>query len=236
MNNHIHLLNHFGNLIRKYPEHHYWISQIGTLAIKYPEKIDQIADCFSFGQIESKLWLIKELLNVTDDLGTVFTLAGWYGSLGGLLLADKRFRIIKVRSFDMDQSCADLADTMNRTPWVKDSWRFKASTANIVDFDYDITTYKTLRADNSEVELQDIPNTIINTSCEHIEPFDLWINLLPARQLLVLQSNNYYDGDGHVNCAANLAQFKSQCQLREVMFEGELKLDKYTRFMLIGRR
>ena len=67
MNNHIHLLNHFGNLIRKYPEHHYWISQIGTLAIKYPEKIDQIADCFSFGQIESKLWLIKELLNVTDD-------------------------------------------------------------------------------------------------------------------------------------------------------------------------
>jgi hypothetical protein len=77
---------------------------------------------------------------------------------------------------------------------------------------------------------------IINTSCEHLEKIGKWFGKIPAGTLLTLQSNNYFGIDGHVNCVETLAQFKRQVPIEDVMFEGEIELKKYTRFMLIGRR
>jgi hypothetical protein len=77
---------------------------------------------------------------------------------------------------------------------------------------------------------------VINTSCEHLAAFDSWYAAVPAGQLLVLQSNDYYAVAEHVNCVPDLAAFQAQAPLAEVLFAGTHRMRRYTRFMLIGRK
>jgi hypothetical protein len=193
-------------------------------------KIDD--DCFSRGQLESKIWLTKELKKTINDLGTVFLCAGWYATLSTMLF-EKGFRIEKLRSFDLDPSCVPIAKIFNK-PWLKDDWKFQASTADILDIDYDTHTFTVNRADGTECELTDIPNTIINTSCEHIKDFSKWFSKIPQGKLVVLQSNNYFEIEEHVNCVNSIDEFVSSAPMRHVMYSGELQLPKYKRFMVIG--
>jgi hypothetical protein len=82
-----------------------------------------------------------------------------------------------------------------------------------------------------------MPDTIINTSCEHIPNFKEWYNKIPAGKLVILQSNNFFELDEHINCVNDLDDFASQAPLSEILYEGELDLSKhvnYTRFMRIG--
>ena len=80
----------------------------------------------------------------------------------------------------------------------------------------------------------EIPNTIINTSCEHIENFDKWYNLIPKNKIVILQTNNYVEIEDHVNCSNSLEEFRIQTPMTTLLYEGELVLDKYTRYMRIG--
>lgn len=193
------------------------------------------ADAFSKGQIESKLWLLNTLKdNQICDLGLVYLLAGWYGLLGHMLLSDEKIKC-KIRSFDINSGCAAIAESFNRQ-YVLNNWQFKATTKDIHDIDYTSHKYKTLRANGTAVKLNESPNTIINTSCEHIQNFNGWYDKIPSSRLLILQSNNYYDLPEHVNCSFNLSDFKSKCQMSEVIYSGTLPTEKYDRFMLIGRK
>jgi hypothetical protein len=79
-------------------------------------------------------------------------------------------------------------------------------------------------------------DVVINTSCEHItqDQHDLWLSGMPHNSLLVLQSNNYHI-DEHVRTAESLDQFVKQSGI-DVMWQGQLKLPLYTRWMLIGKK
>ncbi len=77
---------------------------------------------------------------------------------------------------------------------------------------------------------------LINTSCEHLAEFGRWYERVPAGQRLVLQSNDYFACDQHVNCVADLAAFRAQAPMQEVLFAGERRMRRYVRFMLIGRK
>ena len=189
-------------------------------------------DCFSRGQLESKLWLVKELGKLKVDLGTVFLCAGWYATLATMLF-ESGIRINKIRSFDIDDSCRSIAETFN-SPWVKQDWKFKTITQDINEINFSMHTYNVKRADGSKCELSDSPDTIINTSCEHIENFSKWYDLIPIGKLVVLQNNNFFEVDEHVNCVNDLDDFASQSPLTEILYDNELKLPKYTRFMRIG--
>ena len=79
-----------------------------------------------------------------------------------------------------------------------------------------------------------MPHTIVNTSCEHIDNFKDWYNLLPESRLIILQSNNYFAIKEHVNCSNNLKEFSSSTPMQKVLYEGELDLGQYTRYMKIG--
>jgi hypothetical protein len=59
---------------------------------------------------------------------------------------------------------------------------------------------------------------------------------VPDGQRLVLQSNDYVSVAEHVNCVRDLAAFRAQAPMRDLLFEGERALRRYTRFMLIGRK
>ena len=189
-------------------------------------------DCFSRGQLQSKLWLVKELNRLDLDLGIVFLCAGWYATLATMLF-ESGIKINRIRSFDIDDSCYSIAETFNK-PWVKDEWRFKATTQDIFDIDFNLHTYLVKRADGSTCDLTESPNTIINTSCEHIENFDNWYAKIPQGKLVILQSNNYYEVEEHVNCVGSIEEFSTIAPMKDLLYSGELELPKYKRFMLIG--
>jgi hypothetical protein len=84
------------------------------------------------------------------------------------------------------------------------------------------------------VKLWDIPDTVINTSCEHIENFKDWYAGIPLGKLVILQSNNYFDLPEHVNCVKDSLHFAEMAPLSREYFTGGLELEKYTRYMRIG--
>ena len=157
---------------------------------KYKDDDSFNADCFSRGQLESKLWLVKELSELKVDLGTVFLCAGWYATLATMLF-ESNIKVDKVRSFDIDESCVDIAETFNK-PWFVDEWRFKSITQDIMDINYNEHDWQYWSNANNRMSypITDSPDTIINTSCEHIENFAEWYNLIPTGKLVVLQNNN----------------------------------------------
>tara|TARA_X000001036_G_C20647748_1_gene793722 strand:+ start:524 stop:1618 length:1095 start_codon:yes stop_codon:yes gene_type:complete len=189
-------------------------------------------DCFSRGQLKSKQWLIDTLTACEVELGTVFLCAGWYATLATMLF-ESNIKVDKVRSFDIDPSCRSIAETFNK-PWVKDEWLFKACTKDIMDINYEYESYEVQRADGTSCPLNDTPNTIINTSCEHIPNFKQWYDKIPAGRLVILQGNNYFEIEEHVNCATDLDDFSKMSPMEHVYYEGELELEKYKRYMKIG--
>ena len=202
---------------------------------------NKLKDALSEGQLNSKLWLLDKIKGI--DLGTVFICAGWYGTLATMMFEDENIYVDKIRSFDIDDSCWKIAEDLNE-PWKADNWIFKATTLDIVSF----FTYMLKEKSNTNGEYHyyttnvngeprlchEIPDTIINTSCEHIEKFTEWFNAIPKDKLVALQTNNYFDLPEHVNCVKDINEFKQQAPLRNIIYEGELKLEKYIRYMLIG--
>jgi hypothetical protein len=191
-------------------------------------------DCFSRGQLQSKLWLVKELEDCKINLGTVFLCAGWYATLATMLF-ESNIKVDKVRSFDIDPSCVNIAEVFNKS-WFVNQWQFKSITQDIMDIDYNTHTWHYWSNANNRMSypVTDSPDTIINTSCEHIANFDEWYAKVPNGKLVVLQSNNYYEVDEHVNCVDSIEEFAVKAPMNNILYSGDLELDKYTRFMLIG--
>lgn len=222
------LINFLNALEHLYPANNV-ISQLKRTLTMFPEVETELADAYSLGQIKSKEWLVEHL---PDQLGTVFICAGWYGTLASFMFEKCRNKFDKIRNFDIDPMCYKIADNINR-PWVIDGWQFKASSLDILDMEYP-TTHITYRANGTSLELTEMPDTIINTSCEHIENFQDWYNNIPDGKIVVLQTNNYFEIADHINCSTSLEQFASNTPMAEVLYQGELPLPKYTRFMRIG--
>ncbi len=207
-------------------------SLVGTFKTFHRLGIEYDKDCFSRGQLYSKMWLIEELSKVTNSLGTVFLCAGWYATLSTMLF-EKGFEIDVVRSFDIDPKCVQIAEIFNKK-WVMDDWKFKAAIEDIHNIDYSTHSYNVTRSDGSSCPLYDSPNTIINTSCEHIENFEEWYKSIPSGKLVILQTNNYFEIEDHVNCVNDLAEFEKMSPMEIQCFTGALPLEHYTRFMRIG--
>lgn len=191
-------------------------------------------DCFARGQLQSKQWLVQELERADVELGTVFLCAGWYATLSTMLF-ESNIKVDKVRSFDIDPSCVSIAETFNK-PWVMEDWKFQASVEDIHNINYNSHTYTVSRSDGTLCSLTDSPDTIINTSCEHISDFSTWYNSIPKGKLVVLQSNNYFEVDEHVNCVVDNNDFARMAPMTQELYAGHLDLEKYTRFMRIGFR
>lgn len=178
-----------------------------------------IAVALNGNQMASKRWLAESLFaTVGGNLGSVVILGGWFGALAAVLLHDGRFRIEHVLSIDIDPGCAPVAESLNDTHLR--TGRFASRTADMLEIDY--------AAEHADL--------VINTSCEHVAEFDRWYARVPDGQRLVLQSNDYVACREHVNCVTDLAAFRMQVPMRDVLFAGERRMKRYVRFMLIGRK
>lgn len=189
---------------------HHWMQ-----AIRQSPDPMRTMDAFWSGQLTSKEWLITNLRNHINKFVTIDIHGGWVGVLASMLFQTD-MPIKNIRSVDIDPSCEFIATNMNKIEEM--AGRFCAVTADMCE----------IRSD---------ADVVINTSCEHItqDQYDLWLSRMPHNSLLVLQSNNY-DIPEHVRTAATLEELKTQCNISNILWTGELELPLYTRWMIIGKR
>jgi hypothetical protein len=178
--------------------------------------------------------LVNELKKISVDLGVVFLCAGWYGTLATMIF-EAGLSIEKIRSFDIDESTESIAEIFNR-PWVIDGWKFKPVVQDIRDIDFEHHAYIVTKTAGDFETLYDSPDTIINTSCEHIENFEQWYAKIPSGKLVIMQCNNFKEIKEHVNTHDTLDSFADQTPLDVELYSGELDLGIYKRFMRIGYR
>lgn len=207
---------------------------------------DALTDAFSRGQLQSKIWLTDIVNELDIDLGKmIHVCAGWYGVLPALMF--ERLDIDgKIYSFDIDPSTDNPADTLNKE-YIIENMTFKSFIFDVRKFTYDkqsvpISHYKYSDAlqfekSNDLFEI-DKPSCIINTSCEHIEDFDTWFESIPSGMLVIMQNNNFVEHDDEtvVNTISSEKEWKNKLNLSEVLYSGTLELEKYQRYMIIGRK
>ena len=182
-----------------------------SASVENSPRYDEFRDMFSSGQIRSKEWLITELDKVVLNWNPLsMIIAGaWFGTLGMML--HKHFCNARITMMDIDPRCAEFIHHMI----------------------YNDDTLKCITADMYEHKYSE--HIIINTSCEHIPDLAHWISLLPKDRIVVLQSNNFYTGNGHVNCTDNIDSFIKQTGITDILYSGELAMPMYTRYMIIGK-
>ena len=213
-----------------YPENVFFKNLRSAIA-QYPSLITD--DFLSKGQIESKRWLVKELVNLSLNLGNVYLTPGWYGLLAQFL-TEQKLDYGFIRSFDIDPRSVEISDLLNRNLLI-DGWKFKATCQDIFNINYAEHAYTTVKNGNVTIPLIEVPDTIINTACEHFD-YLKWLKLIPSNKLLVLQNNDFSSCKEHIYCVTSLEEFKINCNLKEYYYTGVLKLDNYNRYMLIGRK
>ncbi len=177
-------------------------------------------DAMSRGQIRSKLWLIHELIrHELTRLGQVCICGGWYGILARLLLDHNQLHAHYVVSIDWDQYCSDIARELNMSYF---------NTDQFLDLTVDMCSV-------GDYKYQD---TIINTSCEHLNPdkFQRWWDLIPEGKLVVLQSNDFFSHHEHVNCVHHEDELRDSVPMTTVHYCGVMPTSKYNRFMVIGTK
>ena len=206
---------------------------------------DALTDAFSRGQLRSKKWLIDIVKALEIDLGdTIYVCAGWYGVLSALMF--ERIDAKNIYSFDIDPSTDNPADTLNKE-YIMNGMRFKSFVNDVRTLKYEpqilpINHYKYSDATEYEktkstLEIEG-PTCIINTSCEHIENFDEWFSGIPNGTLVIMQNNNFIEHDDEtvVNTIGDENEWSAKLNLSEVIFKGTLNLEKYDRYMVIGKK
>ena len=195
-------------------------------------KKHDLKDAISRGQILSKKWLIDHVYHL--DLGTVWLCAGWYATLATMMF-EAECNVKNIYSFDVDQYCVKIAEDCNK-PWVTNDWKFKATTADIYNLKYNTGEFVTKKSNGDEQSMWAPPDTIINTSCEHIDP-TYWAKRIPEGIRIIAQSNNMKHIKEHQHCVDTVEELLQQIQLTNIEFAGSLPLPGgYKRFMVIGHK
>ena len=173
--------------------------------------IQDVINSVNDNQIKNKLWLIDKLKPFLNIYtDPKIVIAAGWHGLLAHLLDDKE----NITSFDIDDKCAEIKL-------------------------FDNVHYKTNDIAKHNPENHDI---LICTSCEHITD-DLiltWIKRKRENSIVVLQSNDYFEIQDHINCKKNLSHFKKSLLKKaktkkidlKVINSYELEMPKYTRYML----
>jgi hypothetical protein len=188
---------------------HFWMN-----AIRESNNPMRTLDAFWSGQMKSKEWLIDNLEPFVTKPSRIAIHGGWVGVLASMIFQSK-IPARYIASVDIDPLCEHVATMMNKIE--EQDGKFKAIT-------HDMCT---------------VPvhgDVIINTSGEHItqEQYNTWLERMPINSLLVLQSNNYKIAE-HVRLAESVDDFAEQCKIK-ILWQGELQLQLYKRFMIIGTK
>ncbi len=180
---------------------------------------------FSKGQLASKSWLLEKLYYNTEKSNpTVAILGSWIGALVEPL--HKHFEIERIYGIDTDAEAIEKSEKLNQK-FVQDSWKYKG-----VVHDVDMLDCDTMQFETGGELITTKPHWIINTSCEHMST--LWYDTVDPDQLIIMQTNNSKEFDGHINPCYTVKEMQEKYPLGNVLYVGELITPAYTRYMQIG--
>ena len=173
------------------------------------KQVKSIINSLNDNQEKSKNWLIeksKEYFTFFDN-PKVCIAAGWYGSLADKL---KIYLDNEVVTFDKDPQCKTIGQKL-----------------------YKDVTFATAEIEYFNFKTYDI---VICTSCEHLKQKVINDMLKKTRKgaLVILQSNNYFAIEDHINCHHNVKKFNQTLHLEKTLYNGTLKLENCDRYMVIG--
>lgn len=198
-----------------------------------------LSDAFSRSQVKSKIWLVTELSKIQKDFDNIVILAGWHGQLVKYF---DNITFKKIKNVELDTDACLISDDIVNLDLIQD-YQVKAVHANINEltltkkgYEFQIENFK--NPDQKKFNERFSPNLIINTSAEHMS--EDWFNAIRFKELesnpiVVIQSNNLFDIEEHINCVHSIDHMKKKFPMREILYEGELQLQGYKRIMLIGR-
>ena len=185
---------------------------------------------FSKGQLASKSWLLEKLSNVyLYDLPlhrdpVVAIIGSWIGALVEPL--HKNIEIERIYGIDTDAEAIEKSEKLNRQ-FVQDEWKYKG-----VVHDVDLLDCGEMEFQTSGELINVKPNWIINTSCEHMST--LWYDSVDSDQLIVMQTNDSEEFEGHINTCNSTGEMQDKYPLSQTFYVGELVTPAYTRYMQIG--
>ena len=182
---------------------------------------------FSKGQLASKSWLLKQLWRCSGyepSNVTIAILGCWIGSIVDPL--HRTLTIERIYGFDMDAESIEKSEKLNQK-YVQDNWKYKGVVADV-----DLLDCSAMEFETGGELITVKPDWIINTSCEHMST--LWYDTVDSDQLIVMQTNNSQEFDGHINPCYTLDEMQEKYPLRETLFIGALETPAYTRYMQIG--
>jgi hypothetical protein len=156
----------------------------------------------------------------------VALLGCWIGSIVPFL--HRGLTIKRIYGFDIDPNSIALADEFNREH-VENDWKFKGVVA---DMSMVPTNDMQFEVNGQLIEFK--PDWVINTSCEHMDTE--WFDTADSDQLIIMQTNNSPDFDGHVNTCDSIEEMQARYPLSDTVYVGSITTPAYTRFMQIGYR
>ena len=171
--------------------------------------VKSIINSLNENQEKSKDWLIEKSTKYFSFFNSpsVVIAAGWYGHLANKL---KEYTKGEIVSFDKDLMCKKIGQRL----------------------------YKDITFTEADVKYYDIKrfDIVMCTSCEHLGQYlmDEFLKRRKKGSLVILQSNNYFSIEEHINCHNSVIEFEKTLKLEKILYRGTLKLDKFDRYMVIG--
>ena len=175
--------------------------------------VKDIINSLNENQEKSKDWLIEKSKQYFTFFNnpSVVVAAGWYGHLANKI-NDNIYTTGEIVSFDRNVICRKIGNKLYKS--------------------------KDIKFEFGHVETFDIKkfDIVICTSSEHLKQkvIDDFLKRRKKGSLVILQSNNYFNINHHINCYNSLEDFEKSLKLEKVLFKGTLNLDKFNRYMVIG--
>ena len=193
---------------------------------EYKHCIKRIRDASTSSQLQSKLWLVSEIINLGINVERVALLGGWYANFIVPLLIDELGASF-IHNFEIDQDVKQLSYKFNKR--YKDEKIYKCY---IVDVMFS-PIWQYMKQGESGFDL------VINTSCEHMFPMRKFLKMNRGffdNSIYVLQSTDDDQYDDHINCVSSPNELAEQANFVDVLYSGTKILDNgMNRFMVIGK-
>ena len=187
-------------------------------ASQKPWLMERLLNASTKSQLQSKLWIINELINLNIFPKRVALLGGWFAHIITPLLIEE-LKVNFVKNFEIDEDVKNISYKFNNR-YNKDTYT---------------TGLKNIMLE--KLSKKEDFDMIINTSCEHMFPMRKFREInYTINPLYVLQSTNETKYDDHINCVNSPEELANQAVLETVLYAGSKILDNgMTRFMVIGK-
>ena len=206
-----------------------WCDELICLKPSYVDKINSRLypkDAFTMGQMVSKAWMVNVLSALKLPPADVIAIIGcWIGSVVPHL---NQFATQRIYGIDCDAHSVELSEQFNQQ-LVQAGWRYKGV---VLDIDHQQSNDLQFETGGELIDVK--PDWIINTSSEHMSSH--WFDTADSDQLIIMQTNNSAQYDGHINICDSTQHMKDKYPLSKTLYEGSVTTPAYTRYMQIGHK